>query len=301
MERARTDGIVEQVEERGVGNEQQEKNLIPFPHLQLHHPPGVTDFPDPRTRGRSRPVSPSPTLPLSPSSSLPYTELHATSAYSFLRGASLPEHLVTDAIALGLPGLALCDRNGLYGIPRYSVAAREAAAEKKGTVAPYVGCELTMTDGSDPPASSCENATGYRNLCTLLSRGHLRCAEGPICAGWEELPGHVEGLVALTGDDEGPLLRSAEPERELAKIVAAFGEKNVFVELQRHRLRGENRPFRRLVQLAREHRLPTPRHQWRALREQTRPRRRRYVHLPAAPHASRRRRPAAPARTASAA
>ena len=55
-----------------------------------------------------------------------YIELHASSAFSFLDGASLPETLVERAAALGYPALALLDRDGVYGIPRFHQAARRA-------------------------------------------------------------------------------------------------------------------------------------------------------------------------------
>src|SRR4051812_9223227 len=187
-----------------------------------------------------------------------YTELHACSAYSFLRGASLPEHLVDGAVSLGLPALAVCDRNGLYGIPRFSVATRERPAELapgQRKLQPITGCELTMLDGSILPVLV-ESATGYHNLCALLSRGHLRAPKGQFALSWDELPGQVEGLVALTGDEEGPLLRAPDPEAQLSKIVDAFGPRHVFVELQRHRLRGETHRLRKCVDLARAHQLP---------------------------------------------
>jgi error-prone DNA polymerase len=52
-----------------------------------------------------------------------YIELHASSAFSFLEGASLPEALVERAAALDYPAIALLDRNGLYGAPRLHQAA----------------------------------------------------------------------------------------------------------------------------------------------------------------------------------
>ena len=55
-----------------------------------------------------------------------YIELHAASAFSFLRGASLPETLVERAAALGYPALALLDRDGVYGAPRFHKAASSA-------------------------------------------------------------------------------------------------------------------------------------------------------------------------------
>jgi len=55
-----------------------------------------------------------------------YIELHAASAFSFLDGASLPEALIARAAALGYPALALLDRDGVYGAPRFHLAAKKA-------------------------------------------------------------------------------------------------------------------------------------------------------------------------------
>ena len=96
-----------------------------------------------------------------------YVELHACSAFSFLRGASFPEQLAETAAELEMPALALLDRNGVYGAQRFSVAAREH------NVRPIVGCELSMEDGSILPVLV-ENRTGYKNLCELLTQAHLR-------------------------------------------------------------------------------------------------------------------------------
>src|SRR3954469_23306523 len=70
-----------------------------------------------------------------------YIELHAASAFSFLQGASLPEALVERAAALGYPALALLDRDGVYGAPRFHKAARAAG------IRPIIGAELTLRAG----------------------------------------------------------------------------------------------------------------------------------------------------------
>ena len=70
-----------------------------------------------------------------------YIELHTASAFSFLQGASLPEALVDRAAALGYPALALLDRDGVYGAPRFHKAARVAG------VRPIIGAELTIESG----------------------------------------------------------------------------------------------------------------------------------------------------------
>jgi error-prone DNA polymerase len=107
-----------------------------------------------------------------------YVELHATSAFSFLRGASFPEQLAERAAELNLSALALLDRNGVYGAQRFSVACRE-----KG-VRPIIGASLTMTDGSELPVLVASR-TGYENLCSLLTAGHLRSAKGSCSVQWD--------------------------------------------------------------------------------------------------------------------
>ncbi len=57
---------------------------------------------------------------------VPYAELQAASAFSFLEGASVPEDLVARAAALDLPAVALVDSNGVYGAPRFWKAAEQA-------------------------------------------------------------------------------------------------------------------------------------------------------------------------------
>src|SRR5437764_14715245 len=119
-----------------------------------------------------------------------YVELHACSAFSFLRGGSFPEQLAEVAAELEMPAMALCDRNGVYGAQRFSVAAREHG------VRPIVGAELSMEDGGILPVLV-ENRTGYKNLCELLTQAHLRSEKGKCEIKWEELPQFAEGLVAL--------------------------------------------------------------------------------------------------------
>jgi len=68
----------------------------------------------------------------------PYAELHARSAFSFLRGASFPEQLAERAAQLELPAMALCDRDGVYGAPRFYAQGVEKGVE------PIVGAELTL-------------------------------------------------------------------------------------------------------------------------------------------------------------
>jgi error-prone DNA polymerase len=219
---------------------------------------------------------------------VPYIELHACSAFSFLRGASFPEQLAETAAELEMSALALLDRNGVYGAQRFSIAAREQ------NIRPIIGCELEMEDESILPVLA-ENRTGYKNLCELLTQAHLRSEKGKCAVHWNELPQFAEGLVALANarivnsrasaaadanlarrftewsrrepsDIDGWVERPSERERasqtpyKLADraqfLIDAFGRNNVFVEIQRHFLRGEERINRQLVDLASHYRVP---------------------------------------------
>lgn len=196
----------------------------------------------------------------------PYIELRTRSAFSFLNGGSSPAKLAETGAHLGFSAMALCDRMGVYGAPRFRTSAKEA-----GLRAIY-GAELSMEDGSVLPVLV-ESRTGYNNLCQLLTQAHLRAPKGQGVVRWNELPDFAEGLVALTGDEEGPLVRailaakpsSLETDRNseirhdareiLDRLTRAFGSKNVFVEIQRHLRRGEDRINRALINLASAHRL----------------------------------------------
>src|SRR5207302_1928714 len=121
-----------------------------------------------------------------------YIELHACSAFSFLRGGSFPEQLAEVAAELEMPAMALLDRDGVYGAQRFSVAAREY------NVRPIIGAELSMEDGSVLPVLV-ENRTGYKNLCELLTQAHLRSEKGKCAVQWSELPQFAKGFVAILG------------------------------------------------------------------------------------------------------
>ncbi|HEV2097242.1 MAG TPA: error-prone DNA polymerase, partial [Chthoniobacterales bacterium] len=184
---------------------------------------------------------------------MPYIELHACSAFSFLRGASFPEHLADAAAALSMPALALLDRNGVYGAQRFSVAAREHG------VRPIVGCELTMQDGAILPVLV-QNHAGYKNLCELLTAAHLRSEKGSCLIRWDELPDFAAGLVTLAGAAtlfiNGSKNAKHEAEPALRRLRAIFGAENIYVEIQRHLIRGEERINRQLFDLASACRLP---------------------------------------------
>jgi error-prone DNA polymerase len=104
-----------------------------------------------------------------------YIELHCASAFSFLRGASLPETLVERAAALGYTALALLDADGVYGAPRFHKAARQAGLK------PIIGAELTITGHRDSRLRL--PATAPRPM-TACPPGTVRNADRPASTGF---------------------------------------------------------------------------------------------------------------------
>lgn len=164
---------------------------------------------------------------------MPFVELHAGSAFSFLRGASQPSDMVRRAAELGLAGLALCERNGLYSAPRLHAEARAQGLK------PITGAELTLADGFVLPVLVADR-TGYRNLSRLVTTIKLRHGKegGPV--GWKELEEASDGLVALTGSrEEGALSDPENAPARMRELVRIFGKSRLFAEISRHLLRGE--------------------------------------------------------------
>ena len=178
---------------------------------------------------------------------LPYSELHARSAFSFLRGGSHPETMVRRAAELGVEAIAFTDHEGFYGSAR-----AHKAAEACGIRA-IAGATLEI-DGAHVPVL-CATRDGYRMLSRHLTNRHLR-----------EIVAHDEmnhgDLIALTGDREGPVLRHLLGDdkeaalRAAEGLVAMFGRENVYVEIHRHGLRDDGRLNRQLVDLATHLKLP---------------------------------------------
>src|SRR5881296_3879206 len=127
-----------------------------------------------------------------------YLELHARSAFSFLEGASLPEELAALCAELNMPAMALLDRDGVYGAPRFHMAA------KKAGIRAHIGAEVTSTEGFRYPLLV-ETRAGYQNLCRLITRMKLRARKGEGAVSAEELEEHADGLICLTGGVDGPL------------------------------------------------------------------------------------------------
>ena len=203
-----------------------------------------------------------------------YVELHAASAFSFLEGASQPESLIRAAVEVQMPAMALLDRNGLYG------AARFHSSAKANGVRAHIGAEVAVSDLGQclqPPLwlphqhsvqpvrlpLLCTSRLGYQNLCQLITRFKMReprKSEGSACLA--DLAEFQNGLLCLTGGDEGPLAAAIHAGGEVAgrlcveQLVEVFGRSNVYVELQRHGDRAEEVRNQAAVRIAESLRLP---------------------------------------------
>ncbi len=203
-----------------------------------------------------------------------YVELHSRSAFSFLEGASLPEAMTQQAANLELPGLAILDRDGLYGSPRLYMTAKKLGLRS------HIGAEVSVdafgqqvlpakwqphTIPSRPVRLSllCESQTGYRNLSMLISSYKLaQRSKGDGIAPLRKMEQYAEGLVCMTGGDEGPLASALarggmdEGRKVLTRLVKTFGPKNVYVELQRHGICEQEARNQAAIALSREFHLP---------------------------------------------
>ena len=135
-----------------------------------------------------------------------YVELHARSAFSFLEGASVPEELIAAGLELQLPALALLDRDGVYGAPRFHLSA------KKNGIKAHLGAEISVQLSNSKLCSVpvlVRTRHGYQNLCRLITPMKLRVPKhakpGESSVTRDELAAHAGGLVCLTGSFDGPI------------------------------------------------------------------------------------------------
>jgi len=203
-----------------------------------------------------------------------YVELHAASAFSFLEGASQPEDMITRAVELGMPAMALLDRNGVYGSARFHTSA------KRNGVRAHVGAEVAVANFGvrlTPPSwlphqyiveparlpLLCESRAGYQNLCQLITQFKMwEQAKVEGAATWDDLEQYASGLICLTGGEEGALAAALATGGEEAgrkvveRLVRVFGRDNVYVEVQRHYEREEEWRNQAAIRIARSLRLP---------------------------------------------
>ena len=187
-----------------------------------------------------------------------YIELHARSAFSFLEGSSLPEDLAGICARLNMPAMALLDTDGVYGAPRFHMAANKIGIKA------HIGAEVTADFCSSQKFRLpllVSSRTGYQNLCRLITKMKLRAKKGGGAVQKEELEEHAYGLICLTGGADGPLAPALqnggkEARQQIEQLISLFGRGNVYIELQRHFHREEETRNRAAIAIARSLNLP---------------------------------------------
>ncbi len=214
-----------------------------------------------------------------------FVHLHVHSRFSFMDGAADLDALIERAVAYGMPALALTDHQGLYGAIRFYQKAQKAG------IKPIVGAEVTVesagTLGEEadlppdvrlpmPPDTGFARAKGrgfhltllakdiggYRNLCRLLSRAHVRSRDDPSVVSLHDLSRLSGGLIGLSGCPHGEvgtalLCEERGRAREaLRRLASCFEAGDFYVELVHQLAPHSPRYIRALVDLADSEGLP---------------------------------------------
>ncbi len=175
-----------------------------------------------------------------------FAHLHVHSEYSLLDGACRIERLVQRVRDLGQTAVAVTDHGVMYGAVTFYKAAKAAG------IHPVIGCEVYVAPrgmedrehGLDSEARHlvllCENETGYKNLCYMVSQAFLRGFYIKPRVDKALLREHHEGLIALSACLAGEIPRQLrDGNYEGAKAAALelsgiFGPEHFYLELQDH-------------------------------------------------------------------
>ena len=201
------------------------------------------------------------------SMSSPCAHLHVHSEYSLLDGACRIEDLAARAAAFEQPALGLTDHGVMNGSVELFTACR------KHNVKPILGCEVYVVEDHVRRAPGrlernhltllAATPTGYRNLVKLSSAGFLEGYQrGKPSLDLAQIAGHAEGIIALTGCLQSRFCqhllggRMDAARNHADELIGAFGEDNVYFEVQKNGLADQDRANEGIVKIAREMRRP---------------------------------------------
>ena len=207
-----------------------------------------------------------------------FVHLHTHTEYSLLDGAARIEApksnpsaptIFTEAVAHGMPALAMTDHGAMFGTLKFYAAARAVG------VKPIIGVEAYVAPGSrfdcNPGESEekyyhltllARNETGYRNLLKLVSQAYLEGFYHRPRMDKQLLAEHAEGIICLSGclsSEIGVQLLAGQHERALAvagEYRDIFGADGYFIEMQDHGLADQRAILAKQVQLARDIAVP---------------------------------------------
>ena len=197
----------------------------------------------------------------------PFVPLRVFSAFTMLEGAIEPKKIPVQAKKLGFPAIAMCDRNGLYGVMAFQDACKSEGVQ------PIIGVLLAVARPDEALAPNAaptidwlalyaQNDVGYENLCALVSHAHL---DRPLAfeahIPFADLAGRTDGLLCLTGAGDGALTRLlAQGQGDAAaaycdRLQALFPDR-LYIELARRSNAVEDGAEGALIDLAYDRDLP---------------------------------------------
>lgn len=195
----------------------------------------------------------------------PFVPLRIFSSYTMLEGAIEPKAIAKQARKLGFPAAALTDRNGLYAAMAFSDACKGEGVQ------PIIGTMLCVARPGRPPnvapaydwlALYAQDATGYDNLCALVSSAHLdRPIEEEAHVSMNALEGRTDGLIALSAGAEGALARlfaedQPDAARDYAERLQRLFPDRLYVEIIRRHDLVEEKAEELLLDMAYDRDIP---------------------------------------------
>src|SRR5215472_16458130 len=150
-----------------------------------------------------------------------YAELAVTTNFSFLRGASHPEELVSSAKRLGLAGIGIADRNCVAGVVRAHMAAQAAGLHLA------VGARLVFADGTPDMLAFPRDRSAWGRLTRLLSCGKRRAKKGDCILYVADLEEFIAGLNLIVMPL--PRIDAAAMQALLAQLKDWSGEKCIWL------------------------------------------------------------------------
>ena len=197
-----------------------------------------------------------------------FTHLHLHTEYSLLDGACRLDDLLDRAVELGMDSMAITDHGVMYGAVDFYKKAKARG------IKPIIGCECYLASrGRKDKVHAldseryhlvllCENATGYQNLISMVSKSWTEGFYTKPRIDRELLEKYHEGIIALSACLAGEIPRALmADDYERAKEKAlwynnVFGQGNFFLELQNHGIREQKQIEPMLIRLSKETGIP---------------------------------------------
>ena len=198
-----------------------------------------------------------------------FTHLHVHTGFSILDGASKIPELVQKAKELGMTHLSITDHGSMYGCIAFYKEC------KNNGIIPILGCEVYVAPGSRLNKTSikgeknyyhlillAENNTGYKNLVKIVSQGFVDGFYYKPRVDYETLEKYHEGIICLSGCVSGEVAYHCsngnidKAKKAIITYQSIFGDKNYFLEIQKHDLPGERKAYDGVISLAKEMNVP---------------------------------------------